>query len=181
MVGCAPAVLAWHVSPEWVAPPTWVALLAARFMVVGISSPVAYHLMGSGGFRILARRVGMEVVAAAVLGAAGAWAWGGTGLAAGMLVSTVFGTSLPLFLDHARERGARDGQVLFLEAWGRACVAAVVSGGVGHGLVRSGWTGPWSLGAAVAGGAAAMLVLLAWAWPRGRGVNGLLRRIWQGL
>lgn len=181
MVGCAPAVLAWHVSPEWVASPAWVALLAARFVVVGLSSPVAYHLMGSGGFRILARRVGMEVAAAIVLGTAGAWVGGGTGLAAGLLLSTAFGTSLPLFLDHARGCGTRDGPALFLSAWARAAAGAAVAGGVGHALVRAGWTGPWSVAAALAGAGAAALGMLAWAWHRGPGAHGMARRLWQGL
>ena len=181
MVGCAPAVLAWHVAPDWVASPAWIALLAARFMVVGVSSPVAYHIMGTGGFRILGRRLGFEVAAAAVLGAVGAAYWGGTGLAVGMLLSTAFGTSLPLFLEHARERGAQDGLALFGSAWARALAGAVVAGGVGHALVRWGWTGGWSVFAAAVGTIVALVVMMAWAGSRGGDSAGGLRRIWQGL
>ncbi len=181
MLGAAPAVLAWHVSPEWVAPPAWIGLLAARFVVIGVSSPVAYHLMGSGQFQTLARRVGMEVVAGAILGGVGGWFWGGTGLAAGMLLSTAMGTSLPLFMDHARHQGGSDGPRWFFGAWARALAGAAVAGALSHVLVRSGWTGAWSLAAGAAGAMAAMATLMAWAWSRGRGDGGWLRRVRDGL
>ncbi len=181
MLGAAPAVLAWHVAPEWVAPPVWIGLLAARFVVVGVSSPVAYHLMGSGQFKTLARRVGLEVGAAALMGGLGGWLAGGTGLAAGMLASTAVGTSLPLFLDHGRHQGHHDGLGLFLGAWARALAGAVIAGVASHALVRSGWTGASSLAAAGIGATASLAAMASWAWFRGRRDASWARRVWSGL
>jgi O-antigen/teichoic acid export membrane protein len=183
LTGAMPQILGWYVAKDWVAGPWLNGLLVARFLVIGMSSPATYHLLGAGAYGALMRAVGMEVLVGVVLGALGGWIWGGAGVAGGFLVSTVVGTFYPLFGKFARSQGVDRGAVgWFCRVWLRALMA------VGVGYVAARWVqgiglhGPMTLLGAAAAAGAGLLVVLAWVGGRSLRKTGSWKvRVWESL
>jgi O-antigen/teichoic acid export membrane protein len=181
LAGAAPAVLGWFVAKSWTASPLLTGLLAARFLVIGVSSPASYHLIGAGRYPILVRAVSHEVLAAVVLGLAGGWLWGAPGLAAGFLLATGFGTFYVLFAAYASIEGHTAPVRRFAAVWGRALIGAAAAGGVSAFLIANGWTGVASLGAAAAGFLVALALAVALAWLRSPRAIPWKSRLWNGI
>lgn len=181
LAGAAPAVLGWFVAKSWTASPLLTGLLAARFLVIGVSSPASYHLIGAGRYPVLVRAVSREVFAAVVLGFGGGWLWGAPGLAAGFLAATGFGTFYVLFAAYALAEGQTRPLRQFAAVWGRALVGAAAAGGSSAFLIAKGWTGVASLGAAAAGFFAVLVLAVGFAWLRTRHMIRWRTRLWSGI
>ncbi len=183
MTGAMPAVLGWYVAEDWVAGPWLNGLLVARFLVIGMSSPATYHLLGAGAYGVLMRAVGAEVVVGVVLGGIGGWIWGTAGVAGGFLASTAVGTFYPLFGTYARSQGVEAGAVWwFCRVWLRALAAAAAGYVAARWVQGMGVQGPMTLLGAVAAGVAAFGVVAAWtAIGVVRGTGTWKRRMWDSL
>ncbi len=180
--GAMPAVLGWYVSRDWVPSPLLNALLVLRFVVIGMSSPAAYHLLGAGSYSTLVRALGWEVTVGVVLGGVGGWFWGSAGVAGGFLGSTVLGTFYPLFAAYARSQGVRAVGLWFGQIWARAAFAGAAS------LLAASWVlsmrpeGPQTLWAAVAAGLGGVAAAAFWAGLRSLAATGPWgRRLWRAL
>lgn len=159
---------------KWGGPdPVVVALLAARFLVTGLTSPAAYFLLGLGDFRSLARYCERELACGVLLSLALGWKFGARGVALAFLVSTVFGTFTPIFWQWARLRRLPAGR-LFATAWARGGLAVALSVGVGCAGLSLGAVGPWTVpvGAAGLGLAAAAGTAFAFVRRRRAGLSG---------
>lgn len=183
MTGAMPSVLGWYVAEDWVAGPWLNGLLVARFLVIGISSPATYHLLGAGAYGVLMRAVGAEVVVGVVLGGIGGWIWGTAGVAGGFLASTAVGTLYPLFGTYARSQGVEAGAVWwFCRVWLRALAAGAAGYAAARWVQGMGLQGPMTLLSAVAAGVAAFGVVVAWtAVGAIRGAGSWKRRVWDSL
>lgn len=180
--GAMPAVLAWYVSKDWIASPVLNALLVMRFVVIGMSSPAAYHLLGSGSYATLVRALGWEVSAGVVLGGVGGWFWGGAGVAGGFLASTVLGTFYPLFAAYARNQGVAAVGLWFGQIWARAACAGVASLLAASWVLSTGLQGPQTLWSALAAGLAGLMTVASWAGIRSLAASGPWgRRLWKAL
>ncbi len=159
---------------KWGGPdPVVVALLAARFMVTGLTSPAAYFLLGLGDFRSLARYCERELACGVLLSLPLGWKFGARGVALAFLVGTLFGTFTPIFWQWARLRSLPAGR-LFATTWARGGLAAGLSVGVGSVGMHFGATGPWTVPVGAVALLVAMLAGTGFAFARRRraGLSG---------
>ena len=181
-LGAMPAVLGWYVSDQWVASPLLNALLVMRFVVIGMSSPAAYHLLGAGSYSTLVRALGWEVGVGVVLGGFGGWFWGGVGVAGGFLTATLLGTFYPLFAAYARTQGVTAVGRWFGQIWARAAFAGAASLLAATWVLSVGLQGPQTLWSALAAGMAGMTAAAGWAGVRSlTGTGPWARRLWNAL
>ncbi len=183
LAGALPAMLAWYMTKKgWTAAPVLHGLLVARFLVIGLTSPASYSLIGSGDFKTMARCVGRELALGTLAAIPAGWFFGANGVAAAFLASTVAGTFFPIFAAYAR-RHSLSPAPLFAAIWLRSLVSGCVAAGVSAVLIARGWTGAASVGAATVGGLAGLVVAMSFAAWRGRTLpgEGMAQRLWAGL
>ncbi len=183
LAGALPSLLVWYMEgKQWTAAPVLHGLLVARFLVIGLTSPASYSLIGSGDFRTMVRCVGRELALGTAVALPAGWFFGAEGVAAAFLASTVAGTLFPIFAAYAR-RHALQAAPIFAGIWLRSVASGCVAGLVSAGLIARGWTGPASLGAAATGGVTAVLLAMGFAWWHGRPHRGVgpAARLWGGL
>jgi O-antigen/teichoic acid export membrane protein len=152
-----PAFIRSYMDESWMPTTALCAVVAARYLITGLSSQPSYYLLAHGKFREIAISVGRELVfmliAAAVLSH-----WFDTmGVALGCLLGTLGGAALPLPRAYARAAGVTVRQ-LFPQLWLRALLAAGVSGGLAY--LGMQWRHD-ALSAALIGGSSAFVVLAA--------------------
>jgi O-antigen/teichoic acid export membrane protein len=182
LLGAVPAVLAWYVPRTWTPAPLLHSLLVLRFLVIGLTSPASFSLIGAGDYRTMMRCVGRELAIGTFGGLLFGWTYGAAGVAGAFLAATFAGTAYPIFAAYARQHQLGAGRFL-LSLWVRSLLAALCSGGISYGLVRAGWGGIWTMAAALIGGLAAMTVGIGvGSWrTRGSPHSSLPVRIWGGL
>ena len=150
-----PAFIRSYMGDDWAPATALCALVAARYLITGLSSQPCYYLLAHGKFREIAISVGRElvfmIVAASVLSH-----WFDTmGVALGCVLATLGGAALPLPRAYARAAGVSASRIFPL-LWLRALLAGGIAGGIA-------WLGvQWrqdSFSAAVIGASSALFAL----------------------
>ncbi len=169
-----PPFLEWLMKKDWSPAPLLVLLFAARFCVTTFSSPTAFFLLGRGDFKMLARYVERELIAAVVLSIPLGWKFGPTGVVLSFLLATAFGTLTPILSRYAHLVKESPFQ-LFTTVWIRGVAAAGVAGLAGWLIVQQLRPGPLAIAAGAAATLAGILPGIALAWFRRPANSGLSR------
>lgn len=115
-----------YMGAQWTPPQLLVWILTVRLLIMGLSSPTAYLLLGAGHFKTIARYVLREVIAGIFLGALLGIKFGMIGVAFGFLAATVVGTFSPMFYAYGKTVNSSGGQLMW-HAWWRGAIAFTVS------------------------------------------------------
>jgi len=107
--------LQWYMGPQWIASDTLFILLLIRFVIVGLQSPAGYFLIGLNEFRVYAKWIQSELIAAVILSLF-LLKWGAVGVAAGFLGATFCGTFFQIFAAYSHASGFKP-LTLFRSVW----------------------------------------------------------------
>lgn len=115
-----------YMGARWTPPQLLVWILTVRLLIMGLSSPTAYLLMGAGHFKTIARYILRELIAAICLGTMLGFKFGMIGVAFGFLAATAGGTFWPMFYAYGKTVNGSGGQLMW-HVWWRGATAFTVS------------------------------------------------------
>lgn len=104
LVALLPGFITWYMGSSWQLPAILCWLLVARFLVIGISAPASYYLIGKGDFRNIARHTEYELISGVTLSLLLGMSHGLLGIAVGYLLGTAGGTLVPFWWHYAKLR-----------------------------------------------------------------------------
>lgn len=131
----------WYVGESWTTSGLVLALMTARFVVNGLSTPSAYVLYGLGRFKAITRCLQRELIAGAIFTLVLGTLFQLPGITVALLIATAFGMLYPIVREYALATGD-NAKVVFVQMWWRGLAGFICSLACATCLLRyfpSGW------------------------------------------